>query len=199
MVVPLLPKEGVAKLLHPTSHVLKSARTAELYLIFWWGRKWQWLRISPLHRGGQGEKQSGLWMVCRCLLKLILPDMVVPVLQHRCFPLSTHVPSGGLVGKVSWNPTACTVGPSDIPWSSGVPRGGDHVLTLEPVHGWEDSEMILYSVSFSVQGRDKGWCFHSDICCWAYVLLCSVLVGAVSGCIVFISMVQSTSIILFVH
>lgn len=91
------------------------------------------------------------------------------------------------------------VGTSCIPWSSGVPHGDDNALSLCLVHGWEDSEMILYPVSFGVQGRDKGWCFHSNTYCWADGPLCSVLVGAVSKCVVFISMLQNASSILFVY
>jgi len=36
----LLPKEDVANLLLPTSHVLKSSPQGELYFIFWWGKIW---------------------------------------------------------------------------------------------------------------------------------------------------------------
>lgn len=63
----------------------------------------------------------------------------------------------------------------------------------------EKTEMILYPVGFRVEGRDKGWCFHSNIYCWADGLLCFALVGAASEWVVFISMLQNTSSISFVH
>lgn len=83
------------------------------------------------------------------------------------------------------------VGTSCMPWSSGVSRG-DNAMG-------EEMELILHTVGFGVEGRDKGWCFHSNIYCWADGLLCFSLVGAVSECVVLVLMRQNTSSILFVH
>lgn len=90
------------------------------------------------------------------------------------------------------------VGTSYIPWSSGFPHGGDNALNLYLVHGWEDWNDSLSS-SFWCRGHHKGWCFHSNIYCWADGLLCFELAGDVSEGVVLISMLQNTSSILFVR
>lgn len=80
------------------------------------------------------------------------------LLKRSCFLPFTHVPLGHSEVRSPKCPTTCLVGTSCIPWSSGVPRGGDNALNWYLVHGWEDWNDSL-STRFWCGGQTKGDAF----------------------------------------
>lgn len=91
--VPLLLKEGLAKLPHTACDMLKISPTTELYLIIWWIRGWRWLSISPFHCGCSGAATTR--RVFQCPSELIFPVLLCLYWNGAAFS------PGVLLGDVS--------------------------------------------------------------------------------------------------